>query len=45
MPMPAYDQLEHMTEPWADDEAVMAMHAFWDERKELMDSWGNDGLQ
>ena len=45
MPMSTYDQLEHMTERWADDEAVMAMHAFWDARKELMDSWGNDGLQ
>lgn len=43
MPMPSYDQLEHMTEPWVDDQGLKALYGFWEERGEIMDAWRLDG--
>lgn len=42
MAQPMYDQFEHMTAPWVDEDGAETLRQFWQEREEVMDSWRFD---
>ena len=43
VPIPQFDVLKALDQPWVSTENLPALHRHWDELSDTMDKWINDG--